>query len=683
MNALRHLATLLLLAAQIMLPLTASTEAQAAADAHPKRQAVLAPLTAEEAFSSASFAAPRLSPDGRYLALLVARRGRMGLSVFDLQESRYESHIGYSDSDIAEPRWLGSGHLLYTLAQRGQSRETQTVQGGLFVTTRDGQSQRKLHNSLNAFINRGLRRYTQMWPLQPVPGNDEEFIAACDDVDKDSVDLYRVNAITGKRQRLTTQRPARTRDWVLDRQLQPRVAISSVENTAERVVHYREPDGGWRELWRFRAGRDDVRRPVSVEADGKLLVATNAGRDTVALREYDPASGDWGEVMVEHPAYDAAVDAFGDEIGSLLHDDASGELVGVQMDTTRPVFAWMDTRRQQLQALVDRALPGRINALQFSSAPQVFVSSRSDVERARWYLLDAHSGELSEVLNVQPGLDPRRVPATETLALRTRDGLPLSAHVLRPPLAIAGTPLPTIVLVHGGPWVRGTVWGDAGGDMAMARWLASRGYQVLLPSFRGSSGFGKRFAFAARGQFGLAMQDDIDDAVDALLQRGDADPRRLCIMGNSYGGYAALWGVARTPDRYRCAVAGFPVSDLARQLTSGWGDLSRSAEALSFWVDLVGDPVKDKAALDAVSPRYLASRIKAKVMLIAGEHDPRTPLEQAEFMRDALQRAGNPPLWLAKFGEGHGYRLKSSHDEMLGLLEPFLAEQLSPAQAGR
>jgi dipeptidyl aminopeptidase/acylaminoacyl peptidase len=671
MNAFRHLAPRLLLAVSALLPLPAAAQAA---------QPALQPLSFDEAFGSTSFAAPRLSPDGRHLALLVARRGRMGLSIFDLDKGSYESHLSFVDADIAEPRWLGNGHLLYTLAQHGQSRKTQLRQGGLFVVSRDGGQQRKLHATFNDWLTGNLRRYTWMTPLQAVPASDEEFIASCNDVDKDALDLYRVNAVTGKRQLLTAQRPARTRDWVLDAQLQPRVAISDVEKSTERVVHYREADGRWRELWRFHAGRDDVHVPISVEADGQLLVATNEGRDTVALREYDPASGRWGDTVIEHPAYDVAADALGDDAGTLLRDEASGELLGVQMDTTRPVFAWMDERRQKLQALVDAALPGHINWLQFSSSPQVFVSSRSDTERARWYLLDSRSGRLNEVLSVQPGLDPRRVPATETLALRTRDGLPLSGHVLRPPQAAAGTPLPTIVLVHGGPWVRGSTWGDTGLDMSTARWLASRGYQVLLPSFRGSTGFGKRFVQASRGQFGLAMQDDLDDALDALIQRGDADPRRLCIMGSSYGGYAALMAAARTPDRYRCAVAGFPVSDIARQLTSDWGDISRHHEARAFWIDMVGDPGKDRAALDAVSPRYLASRIKAKVMIYGGQHDQRTPLEQAEFMRDALRRAGNEPLWLAKWGEGHGYSLTSSHEEMLAMLGPFLAEQLAPTK---
>lgn len=663
--------------------LAAALCARHAAGQVPDTPPLLKPLTASEAFGGASLTEPQLSPDGRYLALLADHQGRMVLNVYDLERGRYESHIGYSDADIAQPRWLGSGHLLFTLAQHGQSRETLTVKGGLFVTTRDGRQQRKLHASLNAFRNRNLHHYTQMWPLQTIPGSDEEFIAACNDVDEHSTDVYRVNAVTGKRVLLTDQRPPRTQDWVLDARHQPRVAISGVADTPERVVHYRDPDGKWRELWRYHLMRGDVRRPLSVEADGKLLVATNEGRDTTALREYDPATGQWGEVLIEHPQFDVAIDATGDEVGALLRDEVSGELLGVRIDAARPVFAWMDARRRKLQDLVDQTLPGRINVLQFSSSPLVFVSSRSDTEQARWYFLDSRSGELRSVLSVQPGLDPRRVPATETLALRSRDGLTLFSLLLRPPLTAAGTPLPAIVLVHGGPWVRGAVWGDAFGDIATARWLASRGYVVLLPSFRGSTGFGKHFVHVARRQFGKAMQDDLDDAIDAIVQRGDADPARLCIMGGSYGGYASLMAVARSPDRYRCAVAGFPVSDLALQLSSSWSDLSRHQEAREFWIDMVGDPDKDRAALDAVSPRHLAARIKAKVMIHAGMQDARTPLEQSKVMRDALRKAGNPPLWLAKYGEGHGYSLTVNHGEMLQMLEPFLAEHLAPAQAHR
>ncbi|MFT7772845.1 alpha/beta hydrolase family protein [Roseateles sp.] len=664
----------LLLAAMLASPL-------ASAEAAP--QPALPPLTASEAFSAPDFISPRLSPDGLHLAMLTRIDGRMHLAVLDLSKGSFESRVGYADADVSQPTWLGTDHLVYTLAQHGQSRKTLARQGGMFVTTRDGARQRKVYSTLNDQWASNARRYTRMWPVQTLPGNSTELIVGCDDVDKYSIDLYRIDVTTGKRQWLTRGRPERVRDWVLDAKQEPRIAIGGVPESTEQIVHYRDPDGSWRELWRYRVGRDDIRRPVSVEADGKLLVATNAGRDTMALREYDPASGQWGDLLVEHPQYDVAVDALGDEVGELLRDELSGELLGVRIDAARPQFAWMDTRRQSVQRMVDLALPGRVNLLQFSASPRVLVSSRSDTERPRWYLLDRSSGTLTPVLDVQGRLDPRRVPTTESVTPRSRDGQALPGYVLRPPQATAGAPLPTVVLVHGGPWTRGAVWGDSGGDMSEARWLASRGYLVLLPSFRGSAGFGKRFMMSSRGQYGMAMQDDIDDAVDALVQRGDADPQRLCIMGASYGGYAALIGAARAPERYRCAIAGFPISDLARLLSSDWSDLSRNKDARPFLVDMIGDPVKQRAALDAVSPLFLASRIKAKVMIYAGVDDPRTPLEQAELMRTALERAGNPPVWMAKYGEGHGYSVAANQWELLDLLEPFLAEQLAPAQPRR
>ena len=655
----------------------------AAAALHAPAQPQLAPLTASEAFSNPDFISPRLSPDGRHLAMLARIDGRMRLAVFDLQKGEFESRVGYADADVDEPTWMGNNHLVYTLAQHGQSRKTLIRQGGLFVTRRDGSTQRKLYNTLNDQWTSNVRRYTRMWPIQTVPGSSSDLIVGSNDVDKYSVDLYRVDVTTGKRKWLTQDRPARARGWVLDDKQQPRVAISSVAESTEQVVHYREADGRWRELWRYRIGRDDIRRPVSVEADGKLLVATNEGRDTTALREYDPATGQWGDTVIEHPHYDVAADALGDRAGELLRDDDSGELMGVRIDAARPQFAWMDARRQAVQARVDKALPGRINTLQFSSSNQVFVTSHSDIERERWHLLDSSTGALNAVLDVQGRLDPRRVPATESVTLRSHDGLALRSYVLRPPQAPAGVPLPTVVLVHGGPWSRGAVWGDTGGEMGQARWLASRGYLVLMPSFRGSTGFGKHFVMSARGQYGLTMQDDVDDALDALIQRGDADPQRLCIMGASYGGYAALMGAARAPDRYRCAVAGFPISDLYRLLTSDWSDISSDKDARPFARDMIGDPATQRAALDAASPRHLAARIKARVMIYAGVDDWRTPLEQAELMRDALERAGNKPLWMAKYGEGHGYSVTANHWEMLDMLEPFLAEQLAPPKPHR
>jgi acetyl esterase/lipase len=637
------------------------------------------PLSRDEVFRAPAHAGAQLSPSGRYVAVLMPGEDRRrNLAILDLDQDRFVTRINVPFADVGDFIWLGDARLVFSLTQLGQSRKTSGQVGGLYVVGRDGKEQRRLFQTAGEWVNTGARRLVQMWPWQRVPGSDEELIVATNEVDKHSVDLYRLNVVSGRRQPLTAQRPPRITRWVLDAQLQPRVAIGSEADSLDLISHYRDPDGHWRELWRSRGSRGDIHVPLSVEADGKLLVASNEGRDTTAVREYDPRNGQWGLSLAEHPRYDVAVDALGSPIGELRHDEASHELLGFGIEAERPVQVWMDERRQALQIQIDKALPGRSNRLQFSAGPRVLVDSSSDTEARRWYLMDRQQGLLTELLNSRPGLDRARVPPTEILQLRARDGQALLAYVLKPPLPPADKPLPVLMLVHGGPWDRGAVWGDEHGDMAQARWLASRGYLVVLPSFRGSAGFGKRLLQSSRGQFGLAMQDDLDDVLAEVLKRADADPQRLCIMGASYGGYASLMAVARAPGRYRCAVAGMPVSDLPALLESGWSDIASNERAYEFWIEMVGDPKQQRAELRAVSPVHLADKIKARVMLYAGVDDRRTPLEQAEGMRRALQRAGNEPLWLAKYGEGHGFRLTRNHDEMLDTVERFLAEQLKP-----
>ncbi len=645
-------------------------------------------LSFDEVYGMPDFSQAQLSPSGRYLGVLVPGNSRSQLAVMDMETRAFVSRIQVPGADIGTWQWMSEDKLLFSLAQLGQSHRNRSHVGGLYVVGRDGQEQRRLFQSAGEWFAAGARRWLFMQPLQTVVGSERELIVLANDVDEHSVDLYRLDVQTGRRVRLSEGRPARVKHWVLDAQLRPRVAIAGDDTGLEQIVHYRPagataeaPLGPWQELWRSRPSRgEDVRLPLSVEADGRLLVASNAGRDTVAVRAYDPAQQRWDEVLVEHPSFDVAVNALGEPAGTLLRHEADGELLGFELGAERPLALWMDERRQALQRLVDQALPGRINRLQFSAGPRALVRSHADRQPARWYLLDTRDGRMQPLLQSRAGLNPQRLPSTEVLALRSRDGLPLNSLLLRPPQAKPGQALPGIVLVHGGPWVRGALWGDEQGDMDLANWLASRGYAVLLPNFRGSTGQGRALLQAGRGQFGLRMQEDLEDVLQAVLARGDLDPQRLCISGASYGGYAALMAAAREPERYRCVAAGMPVTDLPALLESGWSDLSRREDAKAFWTEMVGDPARQRRELAAVSPVNLAPRIQARVMLYAGVDDGRTPLEQAEGMRRALQRAGQEPLWLVKYGEGHGYQLSGNLQALLQQLEDFFAQALRPGR---
>ena len=230
------------------------------------------------------------------------------------------------------------------------------------------------------------------------------------------------------------------------------------------------------------------------------------------------------------------------------------------------------------------------------------------------------------------------------------------------------------MLVHGGPWVRGVSW-------QWERWsqfLASRGYLVIQPEFRGSAGYGEDHFRAGFKQWGQAMQDDVTDALRWAQQQGLASDK-ACIMGASYGGYSTLMGLAKDPDLYRCGVAWLGVTDLELFTQGAWWleDDSKLARRLTV-PEMVGDPKKDAVMLAANSPVKLASRIKAPLLLAYGEADYRVPIAHGHRMEDALMAAGNPPEWVSYPEEGHGFYKRENRMDFARRVEAFLAKHLQP-----
>ena len=252
-----------------------------------------------------------------------------------------------------------------------------------------------------------------------------------------------------------------------------------------------------------------------------------------------------------------------------------------------------------------------------------------------------------------------------------RDKYALMAYLTVP----ADTPeknLPVVVLPHGGPESS-----DGGSFDWLAQFLASRGYAVLQPQFRGSAGLGKAHADAGRRQWGLRMQDDLTDGVKKLVADGIADPKRICIVGASYGGYAALAGAAFTPDLYACAVSISGVSDLP--LMIGYDTRMSMAESSSidYWHEHIG-PATDPQVI-AKSPARSAASVRAPVLLIHGTEDTVVPIEQSRLMAHALQESGKPVELIELPGEDHWLSQSATRIRMLTELERFLAKYLGQA----
>ena len=283
-----------------------------------------------------------------------------------------------------------------------------------------------------------------------------------------------------------------------------------------------------------------------------------------------------------------------------------------------------------------------------------------------FFLIDVKNLKFLQQQPSRPNLKKEDLSPMDPFEVKVRDGTKIRGY-LTTPRGSSGKNMPMVVLVHGGP--HGPFDGYEFNDEVQL--LASRGYEVLQVNFRGSGGRGAAFMRSGYGKWGREMQDDITDAVKFVVKAGVADPNRICIYGGSYGAYAALTGVYRDPDLYKCAIGMSGIYDLPLMFTRG--DVKENDSGTRYLREAVGT---DEADMRARSPVYNADKIKAQVMLIHGREDERAPFEHARRMRAALQKAGNEPVWITELGEGHGIFNENNRAEVYTKILEFLDKNI-------
>jgi dipeptidyl aminopeptidase/acylaminoacyl peptidase len=614
------------------------------------------------------------SPSGKRMAFLfVAPNGRRRLGVVDLvPKGTPRLAYGFDDLDIERPRWVNENRLVFEAFEEGAVMRENAA--GVFAVDHDGTGYRPLivwrwrNDETESRIRSKVLPYGWFLHSTVDDGSDDVFVYR---VMRDGTGehggnrLARLNTSTGELKRLSVGMPEHATSWVMDHRKEPRVLGAQRKDRYE--VYWRNSGSDeWTRVENFDAFKREGFSPEVMDADGTLYVTT--GADHVGLHVYDPKA----RKLDPEPAL--AVKGF-DLDPTFQVDSRTQRVVGLHFRADRPMSYWFDDRLDALQRGLDKELPGRNNRIycgQCDSSSTVVVHSSSDRDPGRYYMLHRDTARLEPIDSVRPWIDEKTQGRRTFHRIEARDGLSMPVYVTHPPGASETDPLPAVVLVHGGPFVRGV---DLQWD-AEAQFLASRGYRVIEPEFRGSMGYGTRHFRAGWKQWGLAMQDDVADAVQWAAKQRLVDPARVCIMGTSYGGYAALMGPIRHPGQYRCAVSYAGVTDLELMHTLRWSDMSDVYRDYGFPA-LVGDPEKDQAMLRASSPLRRVAEIKVPVLLAHGERDRRVPIEHARQFVSAARSAG-VPIEHVYYDEGHGWFKQANHADFYGRLEKFLAKSLAP-----
>ncbi len=636
-------------------------------------------LTLEEYFKNPALANPIFSRSGKYLAATAPSKGRMNLLVIELATRKGTILTAFEDFDVREVHWVGDDRLVFSLGQANSpTGPGQFEGGGLFVIGRDGDKSRRLAPTVRESKKSGSR-YRSLEYFSSIPGSTDEIIVSGNQTSADSEDLYRLNLNTGRTTLLTSGRPVDlTTTWILDSKLVPRVVVANVKDELTQVVYYRKGDGSpWEEIARYSRNKGDILVPLAFEADDQMLqVASNKGRDTMAVYRYNPNTKTMGDLISSHPRYDMGADSEGQSVSGAIVEPETNKILGYRVDADKPEVFWIDAGREKTQKNIDAVLPDMVNSFRRTpDGKRLLVTSFSDVSPTRWYMLDEEKNTLEEIGAARPWMDGKLVEQ-RPFRFKTRDGLEIPGYLFLPKGYKAGTKLPTIVHIHGGPSARADTYGSGFGTRE-GQLFASRGYAVVVPNFRITPGMGNKIYSAGFGTIGRQMSEDHEDALKWAIDQGYTDPKRACISGASYGGYAALQAMVKTPDLFKCAVAGLAVTDLTYQLTSTETDFVSSKPALDFWKAIIGTDDFKSAITRDMSPINHADKIKGAVFLYAGRDDVRVPIDQMYRMDKALKAAGNPAkAFVIKEKEGHGYGKSENNIDLYTQMLQFLEAQI-------
>lgn len=624
--------------------------------------------TSLELLSPSRFGEVRVSPSGRYVALVRRQGVRDVLVVIDRVAKAQNLAFDKTDMasiDIREVIWKGDDRLVVFWS--GFSVKT-TTSGGVRTKTVDGEALGVIDS-----FDRGASAVARTGG--PLTDLGEGTLGARLPKDVGHIlilqrerkgrprtgqtrgwrdiygvpNLYSVDVNTGKRA-LIEKGADGTMSWVADSTGKPTVRYDIYGRKGGLQVMGLDPEGKWVPTFAIRPKDVEAMEDIALLAPtgdpGKFYVAVKpegeSGVRTRELRIYDFTTRTMGEKIWSHPTYDFT---------SILLRDDGRRLAAICYWADTHACDYLDpAEKREMKALgtfftADRSV--QVEDQSEDASVQVLTVTGPEEPRS-YYIYDRKTQRADLLGSGHPALRPDRLAIASTHGWKASDGLELTGYLTSPARPPTAKP-PLIVMPHGGPEAR-----DFHSFDAWAQAFATRGYVVFQPNFRGSGGFGVDFAEKGYGQWGLRMQDDVIDGVKDLIAKGLVDPDRICIVGASYGGYVALQAGAKNPELFKCVVSRAGVSDLTAMMKweKTWFD--DDGPRYQYWVKSIGDPAKDSDRLKATSPITYAKSYGPPVLLLHGDWDWTVPLEQSEIMEKALKGAGKSVELVEYKNEEHG-----------------------------
>ena len=502
--------------------------------------------------------------------------------------------------------------------------------------------------------------------VDDLPEDPDHILVSTNKRNPEVFDVYKLDLRTGAAT-VVAENPGDITAWQTDHQGRLRLAMRT-EGLKTTLLYRATEKAAWTPIV-----TTDYKTSVLPlffdQAGARFYAISNRGRDKTGLVLIDPAKPDAEQVLQVPDEVD---------LGSATWSIRLKKLVSASWQGDRVVRRFFDAATEKTWGRMQAKLPGyeiNVQSQTLDESKFIVAASNDRTEGAR-YLYDARADTMTRLAVINPKIPEAAMAPMTPIRYTARDGLVIHGYLTLPTEAVLGRTerkgLACIVNPHGGPWAR-----DNWGFNPEVQFLANRGYCVLQMNFRSSTGYGRQFWEAGFGQWGGKMQDDITDGVKWLVEQGIADPRRVGIYGGSYGGYATLAGVTFTPDLYAAAVDYVGVSNLLtfmNTVPAYW------RPQLPQFYDMVGDPVKDKARLEATSPALHAERIVTPLLVAQGANDPRVNKAESDQMVDALKKRGIDVQYMVKADEGHGFHNEENQFDFYGAMESFFAAHLKPLQ---